>query len=378
MIHTDIPTQAEIVTLATAREPGSISLFMRTSPVPAQNESAPVEFENLAKAALEQLRATHSGAEGRELLAGLTEQINDLLGDAFFWRHLSHSIAAYITPTSLRTYRLPNHLANAVEISDRFHLKPLLRAVTFPHTAFVLALSQNSARLIEVTADAPAHVLDVPNLPTDAIDALAVPSISGRSPNGKIEGSEGKKVRLRQYARAVDKALRPFLTGRNTPLILAATEPLLGIYPSVNSYPALSREVIEGNPDTLTPADLDARVRPILDRYYAERVAAERERFDALVSADRTSTEIDTIARAATFGAVETLVVDIDYILPGTVDEESGAVVLDRGDSPDAYGVIDEVVRRALLSGGRVWAVRAADMPDNTGVAAILRFAPAA
>ncbi|WP_220700715.1 hypothetical protein [Mycetocola tolaasinivorans] len=351
-----------------------MSLFLRTSPVPAQNESAPVEFENLAKAALERFRAAHPDGEGRELIAGLTEQINDILQDTPFWRHLSHSIAAYITPTSLRTFRLPNRLSNSVEVSDRFHLKPLLRAVTFPHTAFVLALSQNAARLIEVTADAPAHEVTVPNLPTDAIDALAVPSISGRAPNGKIEGSEGKKVRLRQYARAVDKALRPFLSGRSTPLILATTEPLLGIYPSVNSYPNLLAEVIEGNPDPLTPGELDTRARPILDRRYAERVAAERDRFNGLVSAGRTTTEIDAIARAATFGAVETLVVDFDYVLPGTVDENSGAVTLDRGDTPDAYGVIDEVVRRSLLSGAKVWAVRAADLPDETGAAAILRF----
>jgi hypothetical protein len=29
-----------------------------------------------------------------------------------------------------------------VEVSDRFHLKPLFRAVTFPNTCFVLALAE--------------------------------------------------------------------------------------------------------------------------------------------------------------------------------------------------------------------------------------------
>ena len=42
-----------------------------------------------------------------------------------------------------------------VEVSDRFHLKPLLRSVTFPQAALVLALAQGSVRVIEVAGDVP-------------------------------------------------------------------------------------------------------------------------------------------------------------------------------------------------------------------------------
>jgi hypothetical protein len=42
-------------------------------------------------------------------------------------------------------------------------------------------------------------------------------------------------------------------------------------------------------------------------------------------------------------------------------------------DDGSSYGVVDEIVRRALLTGGRVLAVRGEDVPGGGPVAAILR-----
>ena len=80
------------------------------------------------------------------------------------------------------------------------------------------------------------------------------------------------------------------------------------------------------------------------------------------------------MARAATYGAVETLFVDIDQTVPGLVDEETGAVTLSDEDDAVTYGVVDEILRRALLSGAEIFAVRADDMPGGGAVAAGVRF----
>jgi hypothetical protein len=65
---------------------------------------------------------------------------------------------------------------------------------------------------------------------------------------------------------------------------------------------------------------------------------------------------------------------DIDDVVPGYVDADSGALTLD--DSGDAanYGVVDEIARRVLSSGGRVLALRRDDIPSESTVAAILRY----
>lgn len=85
--------------------------------------------------------------------------------------------------------------------------------------------------------------------------------------------------------------------------------------------------------------------------------------------------EIAQAARAATFGAIDTLIVDMDVVVPGTLDEESGEVAFAESPGANTYDVVDEIVSRALKSGARVVAARKDDLPGKGALAAILRYA---
>jgi hypothetical protein len=261
-----------------------------------------------------------------------------------------------------------------VEVSDRFFVKPLLRSVTFPQVAFVLALAQGSVRLVEVTADAGPWEVRVDDLPSDVASAVRQSSIADRSPSGRIQGTEGQKVRMRQYARSIEQALRPILLGENVPLILASTEPMDSIYRSVNSYPRLVETSLPGNPEAATNAELAASARTVLDEVYAAELAEIHELWELRTGQGRTLTDVADVARAATFGAVDTVLVDIDTVVPGAVDEDTGAVTFG-AESTTSYGVVDEIARRVWLNSGRVLAVRQDDVPGEQGVAAMLRYA---
>jgi hypothetical protein len=261
-----------------------------------------------------------------------------------------------------------------VEVSDRFHVKPLLRSATFPQAAFVLALSQSTARLVEVSPDAPPVEVRVPGMPSDAASAVGKASIADRSPDRRIQGSEGQKLRLRQYARRVDEALRPILAGLDLPLIVAGTEPLESIFRSVTTYPHLAPTAVAGNPDGKSDGELAEASRRVLDELYADELRELRARYEQRVPQGRASDDLAAIARAATFGAVDTAFVDIDESVPGFVDEADGAVTLDDSDDAVNYGVVDEIARRVLLARGRVLAVRRDDVPGDGAAAAILRY----
>lgn len=172
----------------------------------------------------------------------------------------------------MRTYRLANDLVSMVQVADRFHLKPLFRAVTFPHSAFILALSENAVRLIEMHADLPPATVKVPGLPKDAASSVGKSTLNDRTYGGRIHASEGQNVRFQQYVRQIDAALRPILAGRETPLILAATDRLASVFPKINSYPHLLGTTIADSPDRLTDAELAGRARPILDEAYAREL----------------------------------------------------------------------------------------------------------
>jgi hypothetical protein len=89
----------------------------------------------------------------------------------------------------------------------------------------------------------------------------------------------------------------------------------------------------------------------------------------------RATTDIAYAARAATYGAVEMMLVDIDEVIPGTVDETDGTVTFARSANARDYGVVDEIASRVIRSGGRILGVRKADIPGGKSLAAILRYA---
>ncbi len=370
VLHTDLPTRDEIVHLLGVRGT-CVSIYVPTTPISSQSDASRIELKNLGATALVRLRA--SGTDARDVEA-IEAAIDDLVDDAYFWGVQANSLAVFTTPRGTRTFRLPNQLLASVAVADRFTVKPMLRAVTFPQTAFVLALAQGSVRLVEVSSDLPTETIVVEGMPTDAASAVRRSSITDRSPSGRIQGSEGQKVRLTQYARQIDVAIRPVLAGLDVPLIIAGAEPLASIFRGVCSYPHLTTEVIGGNPEEMSDQALAAASRSVLDAIYAQQLGAIRDLLETRRPMGRATTDIVDAARAATLGAVDTLLVDIDRMVPGVVDDVTGAVRFDDVADAGDQGVLDEIARRTYLTGGRVLAVRDEDIPDAAALAAILRY----
>ncbi len=372
MLYVDLPTRPEFLALHHERADACVSIYLPTTPLTQHVDVSRTEMSNLFKEAREQLDA--AGFDKRRL-ALISEHIDDLAEDDEFWRLQANSLALLVTPDGLKTFRLANRLQPTVQVSDRFHLTPLLRAITFANTAFVLAVSENAVRLIEVHPDVAPEPVKVPGLPKDAASAVGKSTLNDRGARGRIHGSEGQNVLLRQYARKIDAALRPTLSGRDTPLILAASDRLASIYRSVSSYPGLVSDHIGTASDRTSDAELAEAARGILDRANAGVVADLKGQFAKSAAGSRATSELNTAARAATMGAIETLLVDIDADMPGLVDEASGAVTLAKGASAKTYDVVDEIAGRAMASGAQVLGVRKADLPDKGPLAAILRFA---
>jgi hypothetical protein len=370
-LHTDIPTTDQVDRLIRLRSPACVSMYVPTDPV-SDNRSAAVELRNLSDDAMQQLEAAGTGV-GRRKVAAVREKLDDLAADEDFWRLQARSLAVFADPERIATFRLPNRLTQMVVTSDRMHVKPLLRAITFPQSAFVLALALGSVRLLEIL-DSDVIEVDVPGLPSDVASAAGKSSIKDRSPSRRLQGSEGQKVRIRQYARKIEQALRGVLPPAHVPLVLAGSRPLVSTFRSLSTYPDLAEQTVAGSPEALSDGELASAARTVIDQVNADRMRDLHELFEKRTAQGRTATDVAEIARLATQGALDTVYVDIDTSLPGTVDDDTGAVQLAKVDDASTYGVVDEIARRVWLTGGTVAAVRRDDIPGRGDAAAVLRY----
>ena len=391
MLHIDIPTLAEFKALAQIKGETCVSLYLPTSPVVDNIRANRIAFRDLAREALAQLR--EAGADKRKIavfeerfdhLAGLEHDVQDedkirklqrAKPDPFdtFWHYQANGLAVLSTSGLMRMFRLPNPPKPLAEVADRFHLTPLIRAMTSPHDIFVLALAEESVRLIRAFANFPPVRLQIPDLPRNAEEATRRPSFHVRAPRRRLQNLEGEKVLLHKYVRKVEQAVHGVLAGLSTPMVLAAEEPLASMFRSLNTYPRLADEMIEGNPDLTTDAELEDAAIPILDRLYSREVKAAIALYDQL-KPRRATTDVSYAAHAATAGAIEQLLVDLDAVVPGLVSDLDGSVTYSASDDGETYSVVDEVARRALCTGARVLGARKEELPDRAPLAAILRY----
>jgi hypothetical protein len=109
----------------------------------------------------------------------------------------------------------PDRPKPLAEVADRLHLTPLIRAMTSPHDIFVLALAEESVRLVHAFVNYPPERVQVPGLPKNAEEATGRPSFHVRAPRHKLQNLEGEKVLLRQYLSKVEQAVRSAIAGVN-------------------------------------------------------------------------------------------------------------------------------------------------------------------
>jgi hypothetical protein len=373
MLHLDLPDDAAIARLASARADACVSIFVPTTPQTQHVGAARLELKNLAKDALAQLDSASFDKRRRALI---DDKLGALQADDDFWAHQATSLAVFATPDEITTFRLPTHLRSQVEVADRFHVKPLFRARAFPDLAVILALAENAARVVEMRGEGPADVVRVPDLPKNIDAAGAKRKSRDTRPGGRFEGSKGERFHRVRFAEAIDAALAAFLAGREVPLVLAGVAEFEAIYREVNTYPHLAPKAVHGNPEHMTPGELAEAARPVLRDLHRERIEGWRSLYANRFGERRASSDLAQVARAAVAGAVELLMVDIDAVVLGTMDPETGAVAFAEKPGPATYDVVDEVAAAVLATGGKVVGVRRDDLPEpNAPLAAVLRYA---
>lgn len=374
MSRLTLPAREEILKLAAVRSEACVSIYLETSPLGLHRDTCRIELANQIKRALYLLEEAKLP---KRRLAALRAMLDDVTGFDDFCLFQAESLALLATPEHVWQFRLANRLTTEMHVADRFYLKPLLRSLTFAHAAYVLALSENAVRVIELAPDTDPAEITVPDMPENAADALGLSSITAtRGAFSRQIGPKGEKRRLALYVKKVDEALRPLLLVREVPLILAATELLASLYRSVASIEPFT-EGIAMNADRLSVTELAELARPILDRYHARELESIMELFDLRAGQGRVITDVSDLARAVTSGMVGVLLVDFERAMPGTIDQNGKIIPLEES-TPFSCDVIDEIVKRALETGARIVAVRAGDMigGSDSGAAGILRHRP--
>lgn len=370
------------------REPGPhVSIFMPTYRAGGQAKQNEIRFKNLLKQARNHLNNMPSLST--EDVDQLLKPAEDLLDDYDFWQSQLDGLALFLTNSYLYNYRLPSEFSEMVMVGDSFHIKPLLPLVVNNGQFYVLAVSQNQVRLLRGSRD---YIAELPlaDVPTSLADALfgeqADKQLQYRSSAGGQRGSgasalfhghdpdDERKDRILRYFRQVDKGLRDVFGDQSPPLVIAGVDYLHPIYQQANTYGNLTDRGVVGNPDHSDDRELHAKAWGIVEPLFSADQAKAVEAYNNLMNSNRSIAQLEDAVRAAYYGRVDTLLVALGEHCWGHYDPDTDEFTFAGDDNMATSDLLDFAAVRTLKNGGRVHALAPEQMPEDTTIAAILRY----
>ena len=294
-------------------------------------------------------------------------------------------LAIFLSPSSFHATFLSFNPAERAVVCGRFLLQPLLPFSMSSLHYFILAVSRNKVRLLEITGDA-VHDHPVDGMPVSLADAWKGMEHQGESQqshsmggghvgfhggaNAKDEAEGETDVFLHKIA----KSLHPVVHDKGVPLVFVGVEELAGIYRKHDTSGCLLEGFVHGNPDHLSSADMLAKTNPIVAQHIEKQNNAVLEIYGPLAGTGRTSTELAPILDAAVRGKVDQLLLATGAEQWGIFHTDSGRVTLheqyELGDE-ELFGM---AAAHTLAHRGRVVTLDPALMPEGSRIAAILRL----
>jgi hypothetical protein len=382
----DAFTRHDFETLARHRGPWCVSVYLPTDRTTNGMLQNPIRLKNLAAEAEEML--VDHGLRAPEARKSL-EPLADLLVRSEFWKDVSKGLAVFLDAGGTRTYRLPQPFAEVVFVGKRFHIKPLLPLIVGDGRFLLLAVSRNLLRLYEGDRWGLKELM-APGVPKNMAEALNydqpeevrqvhTATVGGRygtqmSFHGQGGGVDVVKGEALEFFRILDRALTKYLASEQAPLVFAGVEYLFPIFKTACSYSHLSSKHVVANTDTWNHDQLHAAawavVEPLFKKEREEAVARSRR----VAGTDYGLLQLDRVLQACSLGQVDTLLVDPNQSRWGAFDPMAGTVHLDEQSRPGNEELLDLALTLTLQNGGKVLPADSIELPDQSPVAALLRY----
>lgn len=341
--------------------PPCVSILLPTARRGVATRQGPTRLRNQLGEARDALDpwSSEGSVDPTELLAPVAA----LVDDPAFWQSQADGLAIFAAPGFCTHHRVPLNLAETVHVGAQFRLRPLLPLIAVGGRFHLLALSQNDVSLYE-GSERGLVALDSGPMPTSLDEALShedrerelqVRPVGGGTAHfhGHGGGGELDKATIERFLRAVDRGVAERIGATAHPLVLACVGYYGPIYRSVTTRASVLDQVVEGNPEHRSAADLHAEAWPMVAPLLAKSGDDLAERVASATGTGLTADEAGEIADRAAEGRVDTLL-----------------VTNDAADHDD----LDRAIATALTTGAAVMAVEPGTVPAEGPVAALLRY----
>ncbi|MBU2531908.1 MAG: hypothetical protein KKB37_04170, partial [Alphaproteobacteria bacterium] len=243
-----------------------VSAYIPTHRTFPDCEQDPIRLGNARREAERQLEAA-GWSIGR--IGTLLAEVADREKDSAYWNYQDEGLAVFIDEGDTRWLKLPMQVPELVIVAERFHVRPLIRGLRDAGTFYVIAVTEDDAKLYKSVGDDLVQV-NVENLPEGTgkirgmTDLDADVGFHARDRGSRPGGSDApgyaalgdspedyQEVILEQYAREIAKAVDAHLANTRAPLVIAAVARTAGHLKPHFDYTGVLDDMVTSDPGAL-------------------------------------------------------------------------------------------------------------------------------
>ena len=361
-----------------------ISLYQPTHKYRPENKQDPIRFKNL----IQKIEASLKERHNEEDIELIMKPFKDLAEDKLFWNSTSDGLAILSNGDKCIVYKLQRPVEELALVSDRFHIKPLIRYFQSADRYHLLGLDRKQFTLyegnrygfeeVELDPDIPRTIEDV--LGDERSEPYLNPgAYGGAGGTPMFHGHGGRKDEIdkdtEKYFRYVDKfILDNFSNPMKIPLILVALDEHHGVFNNITNNPYLMDSGIRQDYTALDLGQMRESAWRIIEAFYLEKTKKVISRYNIERAKFKASDDLGQVSRGVVENRVDTILLEADRRITGTINKETGELKRQVKSGSEFDNVLDELAKMVFENKGQVIILPKERMPSTTGAAAIYRY----
>lgn len=348
----------------------AVSILMPTHRTWPDNQQDPIRLKNLVAQMERRLLDEFPRREVAPLLSHVERQVAGL-----DFRNLQDGLAIFASPEFSTSHLLPFPVRERVVIDQNFAIRDIVFALNRRQRYWLLVLSEKPARLYQ-GQDQELEEITQSGFPLTHTGPGGTEPLPG---GFGIRRSAVRDEYDRKFFRQVDAALSQVLAESQDPLFVAGVDRNLAFFQEVSQRAGSVAGTLPGSYDSTSPAELVARVWPLVEVHAAGQRQHAHAELEAAAAAGQIRAGLAAIWPAALDGRGALLLVERDVHTPALLTQDgrslqpvaNGVAVADGEGFEDA---VDEIIAIVLEKGGRVVFTANGRLEGYGRIALVLRY----
>jgi hypothetical protein len=359
-----------------------VSLYLPTQRKGGQSEADVTRLKNQLSEA--QSKLAEFGMKDREA-EEMLQELQQLLKNNQFWTYRTDGLGLLATPEQVYQIDLHFEPKEVTYVNTEPYVLPLIQEANRYQPHFLLSLSMNNVKLLRVIGSDIKDMTpeDIPesmeeylqyDVEQKHLQGHSTGGAGQRSFHGHADISTTKKRNIENFLRQVENEVTALMRKYQESLYLCGVDEVTAIYKDVNHYDGLEDETLSGSPERLSNEELAGKVYHFQYKKIEEEMDQHRKRYEDLRNSDKSGRHINDVVKAAVYGKVDTLFIDLANEAWGKVDSDTDEVHRMDDQVDGAVDLYNHAALKTLTSDGRVYAQNREHNPEHLPLAAIYRY----